>query len=173
MGTPTKRLAFLGLMAALLFAQEAVLSFLPNIQATFLLVLLYGACVGMGGGTLIVTVHVLLDNLLFGVMSPFLLIPMWLGYELTLFCGWLLRRRTEYAVCVAGILCSLVYCLLFAAATALMCHTRGTGFALGAYLLADLPFAALLVGSTALSVLFLYAPLYRLLSRYTADFCKK
>ena len=87
-GASIRRLTLLGLLAAVLFAQEAALSFLPNIQATFLLVLLYGACLGMGGGTLIVTVHVLLDNLFFGVMSPYLLIPMWLGYELTLLCGW-------------------------------------------------------------------------------------
>ena len=170
---PVRRLTLLGLLAAVLFAQETALSFLPNIQATFLLVLLYGACVGMGGGTLIVTVHVLLDNLLFGVMSPFLLIPMWLGYELTLFCGWLLRRRGEYAMCIAGVLCSLVYALLFAGATALMCLSKGTAFAFGAYLIADVPFTALLVGSTALSVLFLYMPLRRLLFRLAGDLLEK
>ena len=165
-----RRLTLLSLLTAVLFAQEAALTFLPNIQATFLLVLLYGACVGMGGGTMIVTVHVLLDNLLFGSLSPLLLLPMWVGYEVTLLAGYFLRRRSEYTVCVAGVLCAALYCFLFAGTYVVTCISRGSSIALGAYLVADLPFMALLVGSTALSVLFLYRPLRLLLDKEIRKF---
>ena len=58
-----RELCFLGLMAAVLFVQETLLSSLPNIQLTVLLLMVYAATVGVSRAILVMTVHVLLDNL--------------------------------------------------------------------------------------------------------------
>ena len=111
-----------------------------------------------------VTAHVLLDNVVFGSLVVYIVVPMWLGWELTLLTGAILRRFSEGWLALFGAMNSLVYSLLFAVAMAVMSLRRDMGFAWGAYLLADLPFTAVLVASTVISVLFLYAPLARLLS---------
>ncbi len=164
-----RRLCVLGLLTAVLFVQEAALSFLPNVQLTFLLVLLYGACLGVKYGSLVVTAHVLLDNMIFGSLVAYVVVPMWLGWELTLLTGAILRRSSEGWLALFGAINSVVYSLLFAVAMAVLSLRRDMGFAWGAYLLADLPFTAVMVASTVISVLFLYAPLARLLSGRLAE----
>jgi hypothetical protein len=70
-----KMLAIVVSLAAILFAQEEILTAIPNVQLTFLLVCCYGATVGVGYGTLIISIHVLLDNIVMGSLTPFIMIP--------------------------------------------------------------------------------------------------
>ena len=89
-----RELCFLALMAAVLFVQETLLSSLPNIQLTVMLLMVYAATVGISKAALVMTVHVLLDNLLWGSMSPTNLFPMWFGWFSVLVIGFLLRNRS-------------------------------------------------------------------------------
>jgi hypothetical protein len=102
-------------------------------------------------------------------MTPFIILPMFVGLELTLIAGALTRRMNEFAVAAVGALCSCLYALAFAVATALMLAVRGNHFAWTAYLAADIPFTLILVACTVITVLFLYRPLCRLIARFAGS----
>ena len=76
----SKEIVVLALFAALLFVQEQVLTFLPNIQLTVFLLILYSKMLGMKKTLLIILIHVLLDNLVMGSMNP-----LFICFMLTLF----------------------------------------------------------------------------------------
>ena len=159
--TNVKELCFLALMAAVLFVQETLLSSLPNIQLTVLLLMVYAATVGLSRAILVMTVHVLLDNLLWGSMSPTQFLPMWLGWFFVLVIGYLLRKRSLVWIATGAVLGSILYCLTFAAFQCLFLHLD-----LKAYLIAEILFEILLCCSSAVTVTFLYRPAEKLLTRF-------
>ena len=161
--TSVGELCFLALMAAVLFVQETLLSSLPNIQLTVLLLMVYAATVGLSRSILIMTVHVLLDNLLWGSMSPTQFIPMWLGWFLVLLIGYLLRKRSLALIVVGAVVGSILYCLSFAAFQCLFLRLD-----LVKYLIADALFEVLLCCSSAVTVTFLYRPAETLIKRFYA-----
>ena len=67
-----KKLCYLVAFTTILFVQEEVLTIIPSVQFTFLLILLYGATIGIGYGSIVVVAHVLLDNL---YMASFTALP--------------------------------------------------------------------------------------------------
>ena len=70
MKNKTKELTLLAMLTAILFVQETLLSAIPNIQLSVALIMIYGATLGIPKATLVMTVHVLLDNLIWGSLSP-------------------------------------------------------------------------------------------------------
>ena len=58
-----KDIALMAILTALLFVQEQLLSFIPNVQLTFLLIVLFSKKLGTIKTLIIITCHVLLDNL--------------------------------------------------------------------------------------------------------------
>jgi flagellar biosynthesis protein FliQ len=58
-----KKLIMVSLFTAILFVQEELLTFIPDVQFTFMLVMLYGATMGPLYGSIIVVLHVIFDNL--------------------------------------------------------------------------------------------------------------
>ncbi len=163
-----KHLAFLVSLTTILFVQEELLSFLPNIQFTFLLVLVYGACVGIKSGSFIVLVHVLLDNLFMSSFHIFTILPMFIGLEITLICGWLLKNKNEFLIALMGAVCSFFYCILFLIVNVFVYNVKPLE-----YFIADIPFALALMVCTIITVLFLYKPIYRVCSEGVKRFCKK
>ena len=160
-GTRVKELCLLGLMAAVLFVQETLLSSLANIQLTVMLLMVYAATVGLSKATLVMTVHVLLDNLLWGSMSPTNLVPMWFGWLAVLILGYLLRKRSLVWIVSGAVVGSILYSLCFAVA---QCLTLRRPFV--EYLIADVVFEVLLCCSSAVTVTFLYRPAESLLRRF-------
>ena len=160
-GTRVKELCFLALMAAVLFVQETLLSSLPNIQLTVMLLMVYAATVGLSKATLVMTVHVLLDNLLWGSMSPTNLVPMWFGWLAVLILGYLLRKRSLVWIVSGAVVGSILYSLCFAVA---QCLTLRLPFV--EYLIADVVFEVLLCCSSAVTVTFLYRTAENLLRRF-------
>lgn len=158
-----RELCFLGLMAAVLFVQETLLSSLPNIQLTVLLLMVYAATVGVSRAILVMTVHVLLDNLLWGSMSPVQLAAMWIGWLFVLLIGYALRNRSLVWIVSGSVLGSILYSLSFAVFQSLFMNV---GFV--AYLIADILFEILLCCSSAVTVTFLYRPAEKLLKRFYA-----
>ena len=162
-GTNVKELCFLALMAAVLFVQETLLSALPNIQLTVLLLMVYAATVGLSRAILVMTVHVLLDNLLWGSMSPVQISAMWIGWLFVLVIGYVLRNRSLAWNVAGSILGSVLYSLCFALFQCLFLQVS-----LVAYLVADILFEVLLCCSSAVTVTFLYQPAKTLLKRFYA-----
>lgn len=161
-----RKMCFLSVLAVILIVQEFALSFIPNFQLTVLLIMVYGATIGFKYGSLIVLVHVLLDNLLSGSFTPVIIIPMLLGWEIILLLGSLLKNKNLIIKTFTASMGCIIYCMIFAIANVIVYEVN-----LKDYLLADLLFQALFVLSTAMTMLLLYDVFYRLVGSKWKELC--
>ena len=73
-----KDITLIAFFAAILFVQEQLLTFLPNIQLTVFLIILYCKVFGLTKTLIIVLIHTILDNIIMSSFSlyyfPFMLI---------------------------------------------------------------------------------------------------
>ena len=65
----TKDLVLIALLTSIIFLQEQLLSFIPNVQLTFFLLVLYSKKLGIVKSSLIILIYVIIDNLLSGSFS--------------------------------------------------------------------------------------------------------
>lgn len=159
----TKELTLLAMLTAILFVQETVLSFIPNVQLSVVLILVYGATLGIPKATLVMTVHVLLDNLIWGSLSPVTVCPMWVGWFVVILIGWLLRKAPLPVIVIGAVIGSLCYCLSFAFFNVLFLQVNFI-----AYIIADILFEILICCSSVLTVTFCYRPAEKLIKNYYA-----
>lgn len=153
----TLELVLLPILATIVFVQEIVLGFLPNITLTPLLLMLYTRLLGFGRTVIILILYITFDILYMPVNPIF--IPF-------LFLGWFvipLLMRTAFKECH-----SVYFLSLFA-----FCHGFLYGWILlpagliltelpfWAYLVQDLPFEIIMAISSSSAVFVAYEPLYR------------
>jgi len=155
-----KRLVIISILTAILFVQEQILSFIPNIQLTFLLIILYSKTFDFIESVLMITVHVILDNLLMGSFNLTVLPFMYIGYLIIPITLKTIFRKVNSSIGLAllSILYSLLYCWVFIIPAILILEIP-----FWTYIIQDIPFEILLVTSSFLSVLWLYKPLKRVL----------
>ena len=58
-----KDIALMAILTAILFVQEQLLNFIPNVSLTIFLMVLFSKKLGFVKSMIIITCHVLLDNL--------------------------------------------------------------------------------------------------------------
>ena len=155
-----KELAILAFMTVILFIQEELLSFIPNFQFTFLLIAVYIKVVGFKRTSLIVLVHVLLDNLFMGSVLPYVMIPMLIGYFIYMALIYFFRNKNIYLLMIMGVLGSLIYCYMFLFVNIIFLDVNPY-----AYWILDLPFEGILALTTAITLFYLYEPLSNKLSK--------
>ena len=153
-----KKLCYIVVLTTILFVQEQVLTFIPSVQFTFFLIILYGATVGIGYGSIIVLIHVLLDNLYMSSFTIFTIFPMLIGYEITLICGYLFKNKSEWVIAASSALCAIIYAALFIPINVFVYNIDPI-----AYIIADIPFDIVLVCCNVLCVIILYKPMFKLL----------
>lgn len=153
----TKKITLCSMYAVILFLQEQLLSFIPNVQFSFLIVIVLGATLGMKWGTLVVIIHVIADNLIWGSFVPYVVIPMFIGWEITLFLGFLTRKSKTFIVILFGVIASLLYCWAFIPFNVIFLKVNFM-----TYFMADIPFEIILIISTILTLTWLYEPLKKL-----------
>lgn len=161
MSISVKRICYMVMLTAILTTQEELLTFIPNVQFTFLLIIVYGATIGILDGTLVVIAHVIIDNLIMGSFTPFVMIPMFIGLELTLIFGYILRNRKEWIVSIFAGIAGFLYCMIFFVSTVLFYSVEPIP-----YLISDIPFEAILITCNVITVLFLYKPLVKTINDY-------
>lgn len=154
-----KDMTLIAVLAVLLFALEQALTLLANVQVTVLLLVLYSKMLGWKKTSIIVVIHVLLDNLVMGSFNlmtvPFMLVG-WL--LIPLFLGTLFKRiEKPLPLAFLGILFSFLYSWIFMIPGALI-----QGKAFMEYWIADIPFEIILAVSSFLSILWLYEPLAKI-----------
>lgn len=160
-----KELSILAFMTVILFVQEELLTFIPNVQFTFLLMAVYTAVFGLKRSMMIVFVHVMLDNIVMGSMTPIVVIPMLIGYIIYVTLIYLVKNKNLVVIVLVASLGSLIYCYTFMVANALFLDIN-----IYAYFIADIPFEILLVLSTVLTITYLYRPLCKKLDlEYNKD----
>jgi len=154
-----RRLCILVALTTILFVQEELLTFIPNVQLTFLLVVVYGATIGIRDGALVILVHVLLDNLFMGSFNLYCMVPQYLGLFFTLCMARLFKNKNEIIQAIFGAVGALVYCWLYVLVNIWFLNVRFID-----YFIADIPFEIILVASTVITILFLYKPLVKLIN---------
>lgn len=159
----TRDIVWIALLTAILFLQEEVLTFLPNIQLTIFLLVLYAKKLGLKKTTMIIFLHVLLDNLVMGSFNIIYIVFMFLGW----FCIPLLLntvfRSIEKPLPLAccGILFALLYSWIFIIPNVFIYQIH-----IWTYWMADIPFEILLAASSFLSILWLYPPCSKLFDHF-------
>ena len=148
-------MALIAMFAAILFIQEEALTFIPNVQLTVFLLVLYSKRLGFIKTVIIIVIHVFLDNL---VMSSFSLV-----WTPAMFIGWLLipivictifRKVENFIVlAIAGAILSFTYCWCFVVPNYIVMHIKPLK-----YLASDILFELILATSSFVSILFLYIP---------------
>ncbi len=154
-----KKLCYLVVLTTILFVQEELLTIIPSVQLTFFLIMIYGATIGIGYGSLIVVAHVLLDNLYMSSFGISTIAPMLIGYEITLTMGYLLRGKSEILNGIVNAGCAVIYSALFIPINIFVYDVEPL-----AYVIADIPFVLVMMTCNMFCALFLYKPIYKLLN---------
>lgn len=155
-----KDISIMVMLAGILFVQEELLTFIPNIQFTFILIMVYGAVLGPKKAGLIVLIHTILDNLFMSSFIPTVMLPMLIGHEITMLIGYFLRNRNTIILSIGIIASSIIYAALFFVTTIYVYDIKPI-----AYLIADIPFDIILISCNVLCVILLYKPLYKVLNK--------
>lgn len=154
-----KRMVFIAMCTTILFVQELFLTFLPNIQFTVLLLVVYASVFSYRENVAIIFVHVILDNLMMGTLNPFYMIPMFFGWLMipTLYRVLMRRSKSELKLAFFGILISVLYGWMF-----IPFNMIQTGIHIfWPYLLADIPFQIFMSISSFITILWLFPILHR------------
>ena len=159
----TKDLTIIAVFSAILFVQELALSFIPNVQLTVFLLVLYSKVFGLKKTCIIILIHTILDNFVIGSLNliyfPFMLI------------GWLIipivtttilkKTNNNIVLALAGIIFSLIYCWIFIIPNVIVYKIN-----ILTYLSADIIFEIVLAISSFLTILWLYYPCSKLIRKF-------
>ena len=156
-----KEITLYSVLTSILFVQEQLLAFLPNIQLTFFLIILYSKVLKLRGSILIVILHVVLDNLLNGSFTPIIVIPMLLGYiQIPLIINLLLKNVKKPLILASySVLVTIIYSILFLIANWLILPIN-----IVSYIIADIPFTLVMCVCNFIVIFVLYTPLYKVLN---------
>lgn len=172
MNNHIKELLIIALSTTILVVQELAFSFLPNIQLTTFLMLVYTKVYGFKKTTLIVFVYIFIDNLLFGsLMMLNIVLPMIIAWMLIVSSFSLILRVTDKLLIyvVFAYIYGHIYGLVYVPFQAWILEVD-----MVVYLIADIPWEIVMGISNAVAVLWLYEPLSnRLKQMYSNYFCKQ
>lgn len=162
----TREITLISVLTAILFVQELALSFLPNIQFTILLIMLYSRALKTKKTLIIIFIHVLLDNLLWGFNVLFFL-SMLVGWSVIPLTLNSVFRKVEnvYLIGVLSALYALFYAFAFFPVNVFVLQ-----YSLLAYLIADIPFTVILALSSFVSVIWAYKPLLRAMNTFNEKY---
>ena len=159
-------LVIMSSLAAILFVQEQLLSSIPGVQLTIFLMVLYSRKLGFVKSSIIVILHVLLDNF---YMSSFSL-----QYTPAMLIGWMLipvllhtvfkKVNKPIFLALLGVLFSFLYSWCYILPNYLL-H----GIDPISYLLSDIIFEIILAAISFITILLLYKPCDKLLSLLIKD----
>lgn len=161
-----KDITIVAVFTAVLFVQEQLLSFLPNIQLTIFLLVLYSKIFGFTRTSVIIIFHVLLDNLLVGsfniIFTPFMLMG-WMLIPLVL-CTVMKKVENIFILSFMGIVFAFLYSWIF-----LIPNILVYDISVGAYLATDILWEIVLAGCSFLTILWLYHPCSKLLLKLNGN----
>lgn len=153
-----KDLTIIVVAASILFVQQLALSFIPNVQFSVLLLILYTKVLGFKKTSLIIVIHVLAVNLFspLGPVVPTLIPAMFIAWMLIPILLSTVFKKVESAIYLSliGFVYGFVYGWVYIPFTVWFI---GTPFL--PYLIWDIPFEIIMAISNMVSILWLYDPL--------------
>lgn len=170
MNNKIKEITLIGVFAGVLFVLEQALMFLPNIQLTVFLIILFSKKLGLKRTLIIITIYVLLDNLVIGsfslVFTPFMFIG-WALIPLTL-CTIFRKVNSTFVLSLLSMLYAFLYSWIYIIPNVIVYE-----YSVMFYLSADIVFEIILAISSFLSVLWLYNPLSNALEKLNINVIKE
>ena len=162
-----RKMLWIALSVSIIIVQEYALMFIPNVQFTVLLIILFSSVFSLKEGLIMVFVYVLLDNLLMGTMNVFYIIPMLLAWSIIpiIYHIYLKRFEGELHLSLFAFIFGFIYGWMFIPFRILQFGI--TDFR--PYLIADLPFEIIMAATGFLTVLWAYAPLKRVMDTLVYD----
>lgn len=157
-----RELCIMALLTVILFTQEQLLNFLPNMNFTILLMLLYAKTLGFAKSTMIITVYLFFDAVYMGSLDPIWTTGQWVAWMVIplLTCTVFKHTEDSLKLAFAGALFAFLYCWIMIVPTMWVLKTPFI-----AYLISDIGFELLLAASSFLGILLLYEPLSKLLRK--------
>jgi hypothetical protein len=153
-------IAIIAIFTGIVFAVEQVLAFIPNVQLTVFLLILYTRLLGGRKTFFIALLHTIMDNIYNGTLLAHMVIPMamaWSFIPLTL--STIFKRfKSSFSLTIFAFVFGFVYGIIF-----IPFSVYTYGYKPWAYFMADVPFEFMMAISGALSVALLYQPVYLLL----------
>lgn len=151
------------MLTVIVFTFEQAISFLPNIQLTTLLFIVYSRVFGTKKTLIVIVLHVIADNLLYGTITPFTVLPMLIAWSLVpLTLNTIFKRYNS-------VIFMMVYAFVFGFVYGWI-YLPFSVYYFGvnplAYFMSDLPFEFLMGASGSISVGALYEPLLQFLGCY-------
>ncbi len=159
---PLKRLIFMAMCITIVFVQEQILTIIPNVQFTTLLLVLYVSLFKWRESVAMIVIYVILDNLYMNSFNPIYTPAMllaWLTIPL-LYYTVLGQTKSEVKLAVFGLLYGFYYGWVFIPFR--MVELGITEF--WPYLMLDIPFQIIMAVSNFITILWLYKPLYTTLN---------
>ncbi len=145
---------------SIIFVQEQILSFLPNIQLTIFLLVVFSKKLGFLKTSIIILIHTLLDCLITGSLNlyyfPFMILA-WLSIPIIISI-FFKKCESSILLAIVVIIGSLLYCWIFIIPNILLATGTFNIDVIIKYFVADIPFELLLCTSSFISIMWLYKP---------------
>lgn len=154
-----KKFTILSVLVALTVVFEQVLSFLPNIQVTCLLIVIISTSFEKKSIFLAILVYVTLDNLIggFTYLYPFMFIS-WLIFALIINQA---KDRNEFILALISMIFGFLHMLILAVPTIFILRVDPI-----VYFMSDIPYTAVFMLVNFLTVFWLYKPLKKIIENY-------
>lgn len=157
-----KDICLMALFTCILVALEELLTFLPNIQLTVFLIILYSKTFGFGKTSIMVFVYAILDSVFMAALNPIYMTFLLIGWMLIPILTCTIFKKVDNNIILAFL--AILYALLFSWIMIIpSCIIIKVDF--WTYFVADIPFEALLALSSFLSTLLLYDVLKKLIDK--------
>lgn len=170
-----KDIAVVSACISIIFVQEQLLSFLPNIQLTILLLTVYSKRLGFIKTSIIVLIHTFLDCVVTGSLNIYYFPFMFLGWLVIPIVICLLFKKCESSIIlsVMGIIFSLIYSWIFIIPSVIIPNGSLNSTGIVNYIVADIWFELLLACSSFVSILWLYTPCVKVFDKVLKEINNK
>ena len=157
-----KDITLCAICTSILVVQEQILAFLPNIQLTLFLMVLFSKKLGLIRTIIIITCYTLIDGLIGGPFNIIYIIFMLIGWLLipVLLCTVFKKVQSPLYLALLGVMFAFTYSWINIIPNLIL-----TSATIISYLIADYPFELLLAASSFLSILWLYTPIERVFKK--------
>ena len=166
--TKTNEITILAAAVAILFVQEQVLTIIPNFQFSTVLIVIYSRVFKFRKTTLIIFVHVLLDNIYMGSLGMLnIVIPMFIAWMIIPILMNTIFRNTENIIIlmIFGYFFGHIYGLVYVPFQAWLLNIN-----IRTYIIADIPFEIIMGISNAITIMWIYQPIKNVLEQlYRTD----
>jgi hypothetical protein len=157
-----KDITLCAICTSILVVQEQILAFLPNIQLTLFLMVVFSKKLGLIRTIIIITCYTLIDGLIGGPFNIIYITFMLIGWLIIpiLLCTIFKKVQSPLYLALLGVMFAFTYSWINIIPNLIL-----TSASIISYLIADYPFELLLAASSFLSILWLYTPIERVFKK--------